>query len=129
MHNCRDRHVLTGPAPRFPISCVRRSTPVDAALTKPEVGAAALLQPHRWGESRQSLRVNQDVPAWLCFGNHQELNHMTATAGAAHADTPVLAVVARKDDITPRQARGKTVPVKDSKSRSEERRLGKEGVR
>src|SRR3546814_15246909 len=52
MHNCRDRHVLTGPAPRFPISCVRRSTPVDAALTKPEVGAAALLQPHTWGEGQ-----------------------------------------------------------------------------
>lgn len=41
---------------------------------------------------------------------------MTATAGASHAYTPVLVIVARKDEISPRQARWKTVALHDSKA-------------
>ncbi len=82
--------------------------PLHSAPPQPEVRLAACLSPHRWRKARPAFLIRADIPTRLGFGNDQKLNHIAAAARAAHADAPILAVVAREHEVAtwhgPRQA-------------------------
>jgi hypothetical protein len=67
---------------------------MDATFVNPEVGSTALLHPDRGGKSWPTLCVDLQIPPWFRLCNDQELDHITAAAGTAHANTPVLTIVA-----------------------------------
>jgi hypothetical protein len=82
--------------------------PLHSAPPQPEVRPAACLSPHRRRKGRPVFLIRADIPTRLGFGNDQKLNHVAAAARAAHADAPILAVVAREHEVAtwhgPRQA-------------------------
>lgn len=93
---------------------VRRSAPVDTAVAKPEVGAAALLQPDRWRERWPTLGIDGNIPTRLRLRHDEELDHKAASARTAHSHAPVFAVVTREDKISPGHTKRQAVALDDT---------------
>ena len=104
-----DRLIWRGPPSQLSI------TPSDTAMMNPEVRAATRLPPYGGRQRRSTLDVDLKVPSRSCFSNDEQFDDVSAAAWTAHADAPILAIITRENEVSPRHLRRQAIAGDDPK--------------